>query len=60
MSGQDNLSDMMLDRAIRMAEKAGYVSQDNDEPYELGRVEEESDESIALKRTIWGLYQLDT
>lgn len=50
----------MLDRAIRMAEKAGYVSQDNDEPYELGRVEEESDESIALKRTIWGLYQLDT
>lgn len=51
---------MMLDRAIRMAEQMGYVSQDRDEPLEINREEEESDRSVVLKRTIWGLYQLDT
>lgn len=60
MSGQDHPSHMMLDRAIRMAEQMGYVSQDRDEPLEINREEEESDRSVVLKRTIWGLYQLDT
>jgi hypothetical protein len=57
MSGQDNLGYAMLNNAIDMATKLGYIG---DEDIEIDLSNQPQDAVESTIRTIWGLFQVDT
>ncbi|KAF7155930.1 hypothetical protein CNMCM6106_007842 [Aspergillus hiratsukae] len=57
MSGDDNLGYTMLHRAIEMAESLGIV---NGPDLDLDRLQMSEEMRSSIKRTAWGLFQVDT
>lgn len=58
LSGQDDYGYIMLNRAISMAESMGIVN--NSHNSRLGTSKLSNDMERSLKRTAWGLFQIDT
>jgi len=58
MDGSDNFGYMMLHRAIGMAESLGIVN--NTRKPRLEEAHMSKDMIRSLKRTAWGLFQIDT
>lgn len=57
MTGEDDNGYMMLNQAIAMAEALGIINSPRLDLNRLGM----SDEMVSsLKRTAWGLFQIDT
>lgn len=58
MDGTDNFGYAMLNRAIEMAESLGIVN--NTKKLRLEGPYMSEDMVTSLKRTAWGLFQIDT
>lgn len=56
LSGRDHFGYIMLNRAIEMAESLGIVNNTKN----LGLAYHSEDMTRSLKRTAWGLFQIDT
>ena len=57
MSGEDDLGYTMLNLAIDMAEALGII---NREPLDLSKLQLSDEMITSVKRTAWGVFQVDT
>ncbi|KAE8416429.1 hypothetical protein BDV36DRAFT_205806 [Aspergillus pseudocaelatus] len=57
MSGEDDLGYTMLNLAIEMAEALGII---NREPLDLSKLQLSDEMITSVKRTAWGVFQVDT
>jgi hypothetical protein len=57
MSGDDDLGYTMLNRAIEMAESLGII---NGPDLNLDKLQMSEEMRSSIKRTAWGLFQVDT
>ncbi|BAE58560.1 unnamed protein product [Aspergillus oryzae RIB40] len=57
MSGEDDLGYTMLNIAIEMAEALGII---NREPLDLSKLQLSDEMITSVKRTAWGVFQVDT
>lgn len=58
MSGHNDLGYTMLHRAIEMGESLGIVNKKTDLRLSVSQMSE--DMIVSIKRTAWGLFQVDT